>query len=105
MVGRVFVLNRLKPWLYRHYGCTFVLMGLSFFAFGALSLNLIYLLKTNVELFLDYGAMVIEDGALLQLLQLLGYGYLSLAFYLLFKACEHILVIRLTEDGPADHER
>ena len=81
MVGRVFVLNRLKPWLYRHYGCTFVLMGLSFFAFGA---------------------MVIEDGALLQLL---GYGYLNLAFYLLFKACEHILVIRLTEDGPADHER
>ena len=79
------MLNRLKPsWLYRHYGCTFVLMGLSFFAFGA---------------------MVIEDGALLQLLQLLGYGYLSLAFYLLFKACEHILVIRLTEDGPADHER
>ena len=56
-------------------------MGLSFFAFGA---------------------MVIEDGALLQLL---GYGYLNLAFYLLFKACEHILVIRLTEDGPADHER
>ena len=97
------MLNRLKPWLYRHYGCTFVLMGLSFFAFGALSLNLIYLLKTNVELFLDYGDMVIEDGALLQLLQLLGYVYLSLAFYLLFKACEHILVVRLTEDGPADH--
>jgi hypothetical protein len=99
------VLNRLKPWLHRHYGCTFVLMGLSFFTFGALSLNLIYLLKTNVELFLDYGAMVIDDGALRQLLQLLGYGYLNVAFYLLFKACEHVLVIRLTEDGAADHER
>ena len=98
------MLSRLKPWLYRHYGCTFVLMGLSFFAFGALSLNLIYLLKTNIELFLDYGTMVIEDGALRQLVELLGYGYLSLAFYLLFKACEHILVIRLTENSQAVHE-
>jgi ribose 1,5-bisphosphokinase PhnN len=98
------VLNRLKPWLYRHYGWTFVLMGLSFLAFGILSLNLIYLIKANIELFLDYGTMVIADGALRQLLELLVYGYLSLAFYLLFKACEHILVIRLTEDGPADHE-
>lgn len=96
--------SRLKRWLYRHYGCTFVLMGLSFFLFGAFSLNLIYLLKTNVELFLDYGTMVIEDGALQQLLELLGYGYLSLAFYLLFKACEHILVMRLTEDRAADKD-
>ena len=99
------MLNRLKPWLYRHYGCTFMLMGLSFFAFGALSLNLIYVLKSNIELFLDYGTMAIEDGALRQVLELLGYGYLSLAFYLLFKACEHILVSRLTEDKPIDHER
>jgi hypothetical protein len=99
------MLNRLKPWLYRHYGWTFVLMGLSFFAFGALSLNLIYLLKSNIELFLDYGTMALADGALQQALELLGYGYLSLAFYLLFKACEHILVNRLTEDRPIDHER
>ena len=35
------MLNRLKPWLYRHYLCTFALMGLSFVAFGVLSFNLI----------------------------------------------------------------
>lgn len=85
-------------WLSRHWLCTFVLMGLCFFAFGALSLNLIYLLKTNIGLFLDYGIMVVEDGALQQLLELLGNGYLALAFYLLFKACEHILVARMTTD-------
>jgi hypothetical protein len=94
--------NRLKHWLYRHYVCTFILAGLSFLMFGVFSLNLIYLLKSNIELFLDYGTMAIEDGALLQLLGLLGYGYMSLAFYLLFKACEHILVMRMTEDDQAD---
>jgi hypothetical protein len=93
------VRSRIKHWLYRHYLFTFILMGLSFLVFGIFSLNLIYLLKTNVELFLDYGNMALEDGALLQLMMLLGYGYLSLAFYLLFKACEHILVARMTEDG------
>ena len=96
--------NRLKHWLHRHYVCTFILMGLSFLLFGIFSLNLIYLLKSNVELFLDYGTMAIEDGALKQLLILLGYGYLSLAFYLAFKACEHILVMRMTEDQAADND-
>jgi hypothetical protein len=94
--------NRVKRWLHRHYIVTFLLAGLAFLIFGMFSLNLVYLLKTNIELFFDHGIMVIEDGALWQLLQLFGYGYISLAFFLLFKACEHILVMRLTEDEPAN---
>ena len=82
--------------LYRYYWLTFLVMGLAFFLFGILSLNLIYLFKVNIDLFWEHGIMVIADGALRQLLELIGYGYLSLAFFLLFKACEHALVDRLT---------
>lgn len=82
-------------YLHQHYWLTFIAMGLAFFLFGIFSLNLILLLKTNIDLFLQYGTMVIEDGALRQLIELIGYGYLSLTFYLLFKACERILVDRL----------
>jgi hypothetical protein len=70
----------------------FALMGLSFVLFGVTSLNLVYLFKANISLFLDYGWMVVRDGALRQLCELLGYGYLSLIFYLVFKCCEHQLV-------------
>jgi hypothetical protein len=87
--------TKIIRYLRQHYGLTFVLMGLAFFLFGLFSLNLIFLLKSNIDLFLNYGTMVIDDGALRQLFELLGNGYLSLAFYLLFKACERILVERL----------
>jgi hypothetical protein len=90
--------STIKNYLYRHAVATFVLMGFAFFLFGIFSLNLIYLLKSNINLFLQYGSMVIADGALRQLTELIGYGYLSLAFYLLFKACERILVARLVTD-------
>lgn len=94
--------KRLNAWLYRHAVITFILMGVSFFVFGVLSLNLVYVLKSNIELILDYGAMVIADGAGRQFLELIAYGYLSLAFFMAFKSCEHILLTRLTEHSPAD---
>ncbi len=40
--------------------------------------------------------MVIADGALEQLVDLVGSVYLSMVFYLLFKVCERILVERVT---------
>ena len=97
------MLNRISPWLYRHPWPTFVLMGVSFALFGGLSLNLVYLLKANVSLFLESGIMLIEDGVVQQLLELLAYGYLSLAFFLLFKCCEHMLVKRLTKHPETGH--
>jgi ABC-type multidrug transport system permease subunit len=39
--------------------------------------------------------MALRDGAFQQLLELIGYGYVSLFFYLLFKACERVLVARI----------
>jgi len=40
--------------------------------------------------------MVIEDGALQQFVEVIGSSYLSIVFYVLFKACERILIERLT---------
>lgn len=86
---------RFGQWLHRYYGFTFVLMGLAAFSFGAISLNLAFLLRANIELILENGIMVLREGALRQLLELLGFGYASLVFYVLFKTCEHVLVARL----------
>lgn len=91
----------IRNYLHRHAILTFILMGLAFFLFGVFSLNLIYLLKSNIELFLDYGTMALVDGALRQFVELIGYGYLSLGSYLLFKACEKILVERLVASEKA----
>jgi hypothetical protein len=81
----------LRPWL------AFLLMGLSFFLFAVTSINLVGLFKANIELILDHGLMAIADGAAIQLLELLFYGYLSGAFFVLFKTCEKLLVDRLIQ--------
>jgi hypothetical protein len=80
--------------LYRRPRLTFALAGAFFMLFGVSSVNLFVLLQKNIELFLDYGLMVIADGALQQLVELVSSAYLSLLFYLLFKVCERILVER-----------
>jgi hypothetical protein len=82
--------------LYRRPRLTFLLAGGFFILFGVSSVNLFVLLQKNVELFLDYGWTVIEDGALQQFVELVSSAYLSLVFYLLFKVCERILVERWT---------
>ena len=64
--------------LFRRPLVTFVLLGVFFLLFGLTSLNLFFLLKANLNLFLEYGWMVIDDGALEQLMELLGSAYLSM---------------------------
>ena len=83
--------------LFRNPLLTFVLLGVFFLLFGLTSINLFFLLKANLYLFLEYGLMVIDDGALEQLAELLGSAYLSMLFWLLFRICERILVERLTK--------
>ena len=82
--------------LFRNPLLTFALMGVCFVMFGVTSINLFFLLKANINLFIEYGLMVIDDGALDQLFELLGMAYLSMLFYIIFKVCERILVERLT---------
>lgn len=79
---------------------TFVVMGVAFVLFGVGTLNLFMLLKSNFDLLTDYGWQALMDGGLAQLAELVVTGYLSLAAYVVFKACEHALVHHLTDDEP-----
>jgi hypothetical protein len=74
-----------RPWL------TFVVLGVSFFAFGAGTVNLGRLLMANARLLGDYGWQAVRDGGLRQLLELVATGYASAAAYVVFKSCEHRL--------------
>ena len=78
------VLSRL--WL------TFIVLGLSFFVFGASTVNLGLMLMANGHLLREYGWQAVMDGGLWQLAQLVATGYLSMVAYVVFKTCEHRLV-------------
>jgi hypothetical protein len=93
----------LKRWFHRvvlsRRWLTFVVMGLSFFVFGAGTYNLVMLLQANVALVADYGWQALMDGAARQFVELIVTGYLSLAAYVVFKTCEHRLTHALYEPG------
>ena len=88
--------RRWIEFLYAHPLVTFVAMVAFFLFFGVTSVNLFVLLKLNIDLFIQYGLMVIADGALEQLVDLVVSATLSILFYLVFKVCERIMVERLT---------
>lgn len=91
---------RSSAFLRRHPGAAFVVMGLSFVCFALATWNLVYLFRANFDLIAQHGVMALGDGAALQLFQLLFWGAVGLALYLVFKACEKILVERLTREEP-----
>lgn len=74
-----------RPWL------TFVVMGLAFFCFGMVTLNLLHLLRANAELILDNGVMALADGGARQLVELMANGYVAMVAYVVMKTCEHAL--------------
>ena len=73
----------------------FVVLGLSFLGFGIFGLSLATLVKANIDLVLDNGWQALMDGAARQFFELVLNAYLSMACYVVFKACEHRLVARL----------
>jgi hypothetical protein len=83
-------------YLRRHLLLTFVLMGAFFLLSGITSINLYVVLKANLDLFRMYGAQVIDDGGLRQLLEIFGTALLSIVFFVLFVVCERIVVDHLT---------
>ena len=85
----------LKQILTFHWFTTLLLMGVFALLFGLVSLNIFMLLHSNFALIARHGAMALMDGALAQLIELLAYGYLSVIFYLLFKAAERALIERI----------
>jgi hypothetical protein len=79
---------------------TFVVLGLSFLVFGCSSLNLLFVAKANLELIANHGWQALADGGAQQLLEIVATGYLSMAAYVVFKACEARLVRWVID--PAD---
>ena len=75
---------------------SFVVLCLSFATFGAGTLNLFNMLSQNVALIAAHGWMALMDGAAQQLLELLITLAFSMGAYIVFKACEHRLVDRLS---------
>ncbi len=81
--------------LARRWLC-FIVLCLSFLLFGVGTLNLITMFRLNINLIADNGTMALADGAAQQLLELIVTLLLSMAAYVVFKACEHALVHDLT---------
>ena len=91
----------LKRWFHRtvlaRRWLTFVVMGAAFFVFGAGTFNIFMLFSANAAFIASYGWQALMDGAARQLLELVVTGYLSMAAYVVFKACEHRLVRGLAD--------
>ena len=94
--------SSLFNWMVRHWICTFFLMGIGFVAFGVASLNLVQLFAANVNFLIENGWLAVMEDGLIQLAQLVFGAYMAVAFYLLFKTCEHALVERLAHYNKAN---
>jgi len=95
ITGRVHAL--FHRFVLRRKSTSFVVLGLSFVGFGIGTLSLATVLKANIDLVFEYGWQALMDGAAMQLIELLVNGYLAMACYVVFKACEHRLVHALAE--------
>jgi hypothetical protein len=95
----------LAKWLSRLFHgpawITFLAMGLATGGVALCTIDLFTIFRANFLLLTTYGAMAIFDGGLLQLLQLIVWGYLGMAFYLVFKGCVDGLLSRVPRDRPA----
>jgi len=94
------VISHSTTFLFRRPRVTFALMGLFFLMFAVTSVNLFVPLKLNLDLFLEYGLMVIADGALQQLADWSARptsAWCSSAV----PVCERVLVLRLTAKRSA----
>jgi uncharacterized membrane protein HdeD (DUF308 family) len=91
----------MKRWFHRtvlsRRWLTFLVMGLAFFVFGAGTFNIFMLFKANADLIASYGWQALMDGAARQFAELVVTGYLSMAAYVVFKACEYRLARGLAE--------
>jgi hypothetical protein len=85
----------LHLWLIRHRISCVVLMTVSFILFGALSLDLVRLVKANWLLVWEHGLQGVMDGGLQQMAELWLSAFGAIGSYLIFKLCEHVLVLGL----------
>jgi hypothetical protein len=77
-----------------HAVTVFLIAGAFAALFAWNSYSLFQTAMANVNFLRTYGWMAVMDGGVIQLITLVLYGYLSLAFFIGFKACETELVHR-----------
>ncbi len=82
----------LKRILTLHWLLTLFLMGVFALLLGLASLNIFDVIRANFGVIREHGLMALMDGAALQLVEIIVYGYISIICYVLVKACEHALV-------------
>src|SRR3990167_6557179 len=90
-------------WLVEHFKSTFVLMSLSFIAFGVLSVNLVSYVSANASYLLTYRWDALIDGGIEQLIEIWLEAFLALGCYLCFKLCEQALIARIAYQRHDDH--
>ena len=88
--------SRLYEFLSQRWWLTFLLMGAAFALFGLASLNLLQVLSANFAFLAEHGLDAVREGGLVQLMELIFFGYAAIAFYVVFKLCEKVLVERLS---------
>ncbi len=84
---------------------TFFAMGLATGGVALCSFHLFEMFSANYELIRDYGGMAILDGGLLQFVELVFWGYLALACYVVFKGCVDGLLLRIHRSRAAEASR
>ena len=84
--------SKVIPWLRRHPLICFIAMTNCFLVFGYLSVDLVRLIAVNTDFVLAYGWQGVQDGGLRQLVELWLGSLVAMAFYLLFKVCEQVLL-------------
>jgi len=77
----------------------FLAMGAATAGFALCSLHLFEMFQANYNLIASYGAMAVFDGGLIQFAELVGWGYLAMAFYIVFKGCLDGLLRRIGDAG------
>jgi hypothetical protein len=96
----------IQAWLQRavftRVWLTFVLLVLSFLIFGGGTYNLFLLMKANLSLIGEHGLQALMDGAAQQFIELMLTAVLSMAAYVVFKACEHHLVHWLSDSKKVE---
>ncbi len=89
--------RRLQGLLHRHWSLTLLVMCLSVISFGLLSYDFFSMFRMDL-IRLEHGSsMMMTEEGVGHLCMLLVYGFLGLLSYLIFKACEKILVEKLAK--------
>ena len=94
--------DKFRRWILAYHWRTFAVMCLCFATFGAGTVNLFNMFRMNLGLIADNGVMALADGAARQFVELVVTLVLSMLAYIVFKACEHSLVIGLTHYSVKD---